>query len=249
MALGFKIRRSLTLIATAMLAVGSGDAATRAPTAPLLPSASMPLPTAVPGANPIEGFVPGRLTLLSIDELPNGLRQLAEKDLEDDRRGFRAVSTRELRDARAELLRAARPAKAAVDTDDASPWLDLRHSALGECADLGTIERLRVGDAPVMRTRVFRRADGAVIAFEEFRYPASPGSGVVSVRELLNSRVGPYPARLLIERSEQGLARSQLGWTTPRAKYALVVFDDVDAPREPRWDRAWLRALAASLGS
>ena len=52
-----------------------------------------------------------------------------------------------------------------------------------------------------------------------------------------------------MDRSPSGLARSTLTWVTDRGKYDLTIYDDVTAPRNPRWNRDWMLTTATNLGT
>lgn len=210
-------------------------------------SPMLPMKVPIPGADPRTGIPPGKVTVLALDELPPAARWAAEHDLKDYSEGFKSVPDSDIQDDLANFMNIMAAPSNGPRLENST--LRLGATELSQWPHLGTIPGLRVQGQIVMETRVFKRPDNTMVFVEEFAYPRSPGSGIVVVRELQNVMVGPYPARLSVDRSPGGLARSTLTWATDRGKFDITVFDDVDAPRDPRWGRAWILSTAANLGT
>ena len=214
-------------------------------TSPLLP-----LTRAIPGADPMLGVPVGVLTVLSLADLPPWQRRMMAAELEADRRGFKAVPEATIADELASFLDFLKAPEALANGGFQS-IARTGHSELGQWTLLGWIPGLRDerGTRLISITRVFQRPDKVIAMLEEFHYRETRGGAVVMVEELINARVGPHPARLVISKTPSGLSRSTLIWVSPQAKFDLSVFDDVDHPADPAWDRAWLIRLAETLGT
>ena len=214
-------------------------------TSPLLP-----LTRAIPGADPMLGVPVGVLTVLSLADLPPWQRRMMAADLEADRRGFKAVPEATIADELASFLDFLKAPEALANGGFQS-IARTGHSELGQWTLLGWIPGLREerGTRLLSITRVFQRPDKVIAMLEEFHYREARGGAMVMIDELINARVGPHPARLVISKTPSGLSRSTLIWVTPEAKFDIWVYDDVDHPLDPAWDRAWLIRLAESLGT
>ena len=229
----------------ATLAAGAQEQPPTDTTSPLLP-----LARPIPGADPMLGVPVGVLTVLSLADLPPGQRRMMAADLEADRRGFKAVSESNIADELATYLDVLKAPEALANggfQSIARPG----HSEFGRWTLLGWMRGLsdQRGSRLLSITRVFQRPDKVTVMLEEFHYREAPGGAMVMIKELINARVGPYPARLVISKAPSGLSRSTLIWVTPEAKFDIWVYDDVDHPLDPAWDRAWLIRLAESLGT
>ena len=210
----------------------------------------LPLARPIPGADPMLGVPVGVLTVLSLADLPPGQRRMMAGQLEADRRGFEAVPEADIADELAtylDFLKAPEALNNGAFQSIARPG----HSELGRWTLLGWMRGLgeERSSRLVSITRVFQRPDKVTVMLEEFHYRETRGGAVVMIKELINARVGPYPARLVISKAPSGLSRSTLIWVTPEAKFDIWVYDDVDHPLDPAWDRAWLIRLAESLGT
>ncbi|WP_323493245.1 hypothetical protein [Undibacterium sp. CCC3.4] len=97
--------------------------------------------------------------------------------------------------------------------------------------------------------RVFSRADGLLIMLDEWDYVAS-GGGVVTVKEMMNAKVGPWPARFIVKKTADGRAISELTWASDEKYLTLSVWEDLSKPnRRNGDDLAWLIGIADQLDS
>jgi hypothetical protein len=244
---GSIVRYGLAVAAllAAMLPVAAQEQPRTDTTSPLLP-----LARPIPGADPMLGVPVGVLTVLQLADLPPGMRRMMADQLEADRRGFEAVPEANIADELATFLDFLK-APEALSNGGFQSIARPGHSELGRWTLLGWMPGLREerGTRLISITRVFQRPDKVVAMLEEFHYRETRGGAVVMIEELINARVGPHPARLVISKTPSGLSRSKLIWVTPEAKFDFWVYDDVDHPLDPAWDRAWLIRLAESLGT
>lgn len=206
----------------------------------------LPLAHPLPDADPRLGVPRGKVTVLSIDDLPAWLRADALRQLCDDAAGFECVPAVVLSDATQAIARLPRQPVAA-GVGDSPGLLPLRSTPLANWTFLGRLPGLELDGRTVIAARAFDHDRGALPTLEEFHYLRSPGAAIVRIGELANARVGSHPARPWIQRAPDGDAATRLHWVTDRAAYTLVLHDDVDHPHRPQWSREWLLELAASL--
>ena len=202
-----------------------------------------------PRLSPTPGFVPRKAVYKSITEVPAGQREMLEQRLRAHRAGYRLVEDREIADALSHALDFIVPPGSNAPTLVGGSSVRLEASELKDWECLGTIPGLVVDGKMITMTRLFVRPDKVMAYLDEMNFADSLESAVLIFTEFLNANVGPHPASLEIEKSPAGLSRSTLSWANERSSYELVVFDDVDHPKQPRWDRDWLLGLAASLGT
>lgn len=224
-----------------------------APAAAQLPNAASPfapLRNPPPGVDPALGAAPGRSITVSIQDLPPEARAMFLTEMENDRHGFSPVSE----DVIADAFNAAATARSPSDPDmpNLQGAVRAEQTGLSQFRFIGTVPELRTEGRLVMAKRVFQRPDGVFVTLEEWQFGGTSGGPVV-IRELMNARVGPHPARLTIERAPSGAALSTLVWDDGRTAYVLEVLDDVDRPRAGAagsgGGREWLMSLAESLGT
>ncbi len=173
------------------------------------------------GQAPSASITPGQIRIGSIKDLPQELRDITAKQMEDEKDlGY-------------------------VPVDDmtmsfyyggyANYLLPPQETASGftvALADLsGTpFERLRlngiVPDGPsppwARATRVYTDAGGAAFFLEEWDYVAS-GGGALILKETINAQVGDAPAVMTIHQSPSGQSVTNLGWYSDRKSYILTV--------------------------
>jgi hypothetical protein len=202
-----------------------------------------PLRNIPAGVDPRLGVAIGRVTTVSLDDLPAGERASALRELDQDRRGFRLVTDAEINDE-ADATRFTRSAQALPPDVER---LDAAATTLGPYRFAGVLGTLERDGSDQLVTRRFERPDGVPILLEEWHYARS-GGAVLQVRELMNAKVGAHPARLVVRRTDSGLSETNLVWANARVAYTISVFDDVDRPRAAgQYGRAWLQALAESI--
>lgn len=207
-----------------------------------------PLKRVIPGADPMVGVPTQAITILSVKDLPPWeVRRLAP-EFEADHLGFKHVDEDVIADELAGYLTYLKP-----PGQEGRPLLgrsaNVEHSELGQWDYLGILPGLTVDSRTFSETRVFQRTDKVLIFLEEFHVTDAPGGALVVIKELLNAKVAEHPARLVIKKSTGGLSETDLVWITDTTKYELRVFDDVDHPRGPAWNRDWIIRLAESLGT
>ena len=210
----------------------------------------VPYPGMKLGEGPHGGLRVGRVTVVSIDELPPALRD-AER-ARATARGRGAIETVGERDGywpEPLIGLVAAPGVGSRGRMSFTP-VDVRRI---EGADLTYLGAGDVGDAMpgeeiLTAARYFQRADGVKVALGEDDF--SQGGALIIVREAQNARVGSHLAELVVQRAQSGRVRTLLSWADAHTHYTLSVDDDVDHPHGwARFDRAWLLGVAAALGT
>ena len=232
-----------------LLALGAGIAALLPRPAPGAPpvaasGALIPLPGADPASAAVAGVPQGRVTVLSIDQFPAGMRAVLERERAADALGYQQVDDHDASDAS--------DASVGPLLAPAAARAKLRFAPAAIDPDAGLrAEGLLLPGPPTMPgpwgsvTHVLRRPDGVRVYLHDVAY-ADSGGAVMLVRELLNASVGGVPARFKLQRSASGQATSILAWATERRYFALHVADDVTAPGTA-YDRAWMQRVAEAV--
>ncbi len=202
----------------------------------------VPLPSATAQAAPITGAVVGKVTYVSIDKLPTGMKERTERDAANIARGYEVVGNEVFlrRDSYHDRLRQESDIrdniKVKLSSTDAT--LLSKYEYEGIMPD---------GPSPsgpwTSIIRVFKRPDGVPIFVSEWDYVAD-GGAVVIVRELMNTKVDKTPARLIVKKSQDGKNLSELSWATS----TISVWDDITgADSEVAYNKKWLLQIAEGL--
>lgn len=214
----------------------------------ILPNVSQAANEASAESSPIGKGAPGTVSYGSIESLPPQLRASVEKNrlakqnnyeeplLDQDVRKFSSYQEY-IRD---DSTIVGKLGTQATSTD---------RSVLAKYRYLGLIPEGPTRAGPwTSFTRVFLRPDGTAVFLSEWDYVKDGGS-IVLIRELLNERVGAIPARLVVKRSSDGTAVTELTWATPKRNFTLAVWGDVVSPtgKLKEFDKQWLIGIAERL--
>lgn len=222
------------------------------PTVTPEPPTVVPYPGMKLGEGPGGGITVGRVTEVSIADLPPAMQHSARRAL---------------------ALRSSKPAavEAAADNDGFWPEpltrivpepgaqtpgrlsfhpVELRGLNGSDLSYLGAeaLDDAKPGEPILTAMRFFQRADGVKVGLLEDDF--TQGGAVILVKELQNARVGRHPAELAVQQTPSGRVRTLLSWADTHTHYTLIVEDDVDHPHGwAKFDREWLLSIAASLGT
>ncbi len=238
------MKRLMIAFQLSMLLAGLAQAQDANSISPVAPLRNTP-----PGVDPALGVRLGHAIVVPLDDLPPGARTIALRDLADNQRGYSMVSEATIADAMHFERNLIPPGDPRVP--DSTMKVMPERTGLAKMAFLGTVIDMMRDGQPVMATRMFRRDDGVLVSVQEWQF-AEAGGAIQNVRELLNTRVGAHPGRLIVEHSSPGdLRRTVLSWNDGRTAYTLEVYDDVDSARAiaAGHGRDWLQQLAESLGT
>ncbi len=211
----------------------------------------VPYPGMNAGEGPHGGLAVGKVTEVSIDELPPAMREAERKRLQLRGKlssGVESVGERDGYWPEPLTGLVAAPGERSPGQLRFTP-VDVKRVESADLAYLGAeaADDAMPDEAILSAVRYFRHADGVDVALYEDDF--SHGGALLIVREAQNARVGDHDAELVVQRSPSGRVRSLLSWADAHTHYTISVDDDVDHPRGwARFDRAWLLGVAAGLG-
>ncbi|MBK0417228.1 hypothetical protein JD974_22720 [Chromobacterium haemolyticum] len=204
--------------------------------------------------SPVSGLEPGKLTVVSINELPAALKVVSVEDLKRDVKNKSAV------DGRMDYEKISDEAVlyATSYQNRLRTLQDVSANAKSKLADIGASQlnayRFEgvVPQGPSLRgpwssfDRVFRRPDGVLIILHEWDFIAD-GGGVMAVKELMNLKVQGLPARFVVKKSPSGKKVSELTWVSSKKYYTIAVWDEIGSSPQQAYNLAWLMALAEPI--
>ena len=207
--------------------------------------ATTPLPNAEWDAS-VPAVTLGAVSMRSIAELPPGLKELSERELEQDRVGYADVADDEI-DREFAIAQASAQGNPPLHLDMHLSTVPLQQHSLQSYVGMMPPGGPSSQGRSFSATQVFTRTDGVQVALKEVDFKRQ-GGAIVLVRELMNAKVGPWPARLKILRSKSGAAESVLLWVSREKLHELAVLDDVSSVEQiGRFDRKWLLELATGI--
>jgi hypothetical protein len=207
---------------------------------------NVPLPSATNQVAPITGAAVGKVTYVSIDTLPAGMKERTERDAATIAKGYEVVGNEAFlrRDNYRDRLRQESDIRDNIKVKLSSTDT----TSLSKYEYEGVMPDGPSHDGPwTSIIRVFKRPDGIPIFVSEWDFVAD-GGAVVIVKELMNAKVDKTPARLIVKKSQDGKNLSELSWATSKKYYTISVWDDVTGvDSKGIYDKKWLLQIAEGL--
>ena len=204
--------------------------------------------------SPVSGLEPGRLTVISIDELPAALKKNSEEDLKRDVKNrsvtgevavYEKISDEAVLYATTYQNRLRTLQEASSNAK--SKLADIGASKLNDYRFEGVVPQGSSLRGPWSSfDRIFRRPDGTLIVLHEWDFVAD-GGGVMAVKELMNLKIQNVPARFVVKKSPSGKKVSELTWVSSKKYYTIAVWDEVGNSPQQTYNLEWLMALAEPI--
>jgi hypothetical protein len=208
----------------------------------------VPLPSATTQVSPIAGAAVGKVTYVSINTLPAGMKERTERDAANIAKGYEVVGNEVFlrRDNYHDRLRQ----ESDVRDNMRVKLSNTETTSLSKYEYEGIMPDGPSREGPwTSIIRVFKRPDGIPIFVSEWDFVADGGS-VVIVKELMNTKVDKTPARLIVKKSQDGKNLSELSWASSKKYYTISVWDDVtEADSGGTYDKKWLLQIAEGLNN